>query len=176
MDEQRAFDQGLKEENTLITDLTTCARLSHNKALRLIKLSKSTAYYRNKPRPRPAPKPVLQAVPAPTAPGVEPTPEPWQGKEPAVSSVRQALAEHERQFIVDAITAYPQLSVSGVFNMLFNKGIYRASLRTWWRVAKQHKLLHKDRVSALSPGNDHQRHGLSRGWKQHSLVRWCVGM
>lgn len=159
MDEQRAFDQGLKEENTLITDLTTCARLSHNKALRLIKLSKSTAYYRNKPRPCPAPKPVLQAVPAPTAPGVElaapgvePTPEPWQGKEPAVSSVRQALAEHERQFIVDAITAYPQLSVSGVFNMLFNKGIYRASLRTWWRVAKQHKLLHKDRVSALSPG------------------------
>ncbi|WP_232508454.1 hypothetical protein [Corynebacterium glutamicum] len=87
MDEQRAFDQGLKEENTLITDLTTCARLSHNKALRLIKLSKSTAYYRNKPRPCPAPKPVLQAVPAPTAPGVElaapgvePTPEPWQGR------------------------------------------------------------------------------------------------
>lgn len=126
MNEQRAFDQGLKEENTLITDLTTCARLSHNKALRLIKLSKSTAYYRNKPRPRPAPKPVLQAVPAPTAPGVElaapgvePTPEPWQGKEPAVSSVRQALAEHERQFIVDAITAYPQLSVRGV-------------ARKWW--------------------------------------------
>ncbi|MFW8622820.1 hypothetical protein ACOI1A_02530, partial [Corynebacterium glutamicum] len=54
MDEQRAFDQGFKEENTLITDLTTCARLSHNKALRLIKLSKSTAYYRNKPRPCPA--------------------------------------------------------------------------------------------------------------------------
>lgn len=159
MDEQHAFDQGLKEENTVITDLTTRAQLSYNKALQLIKLSKSTAYYRNTPRPRPAPKPVLQAVPAPAAPGVElaalgvePTPEPWQDPAPAaVSSVRQALAEHERQFIVDAITAYPQLSVHGVFHMLFNKGIYRASLRTWWRVAKQHKLLSKDRLSALSP-------------------------
>lgn len=65
--------------------------------------------------------------------------------------MRQALSPDDRRFIVDAITTYPQLSVYGVFHMLFNKGIYRASLRTWWRVAKQHKLLHKDRVNSLSP-------------------------
>jgi len=108
-------------DNALIADLVA-AGVSKTAALHLIGLSKSTAHYRTHPRPK----------------ATNPTPHTKRGR-------FQRLSAAEVDEIGRVLDAHPHHGVDAVFYLLLNQGTYRASLSSWYRIARRTGRLMKQR-------------------------------
>ncbi|OHO28130.1 hypothetical protein HMPREF2656_02845 [Corynebacterium sp. HMSC034B08] len=112
-EQQHLYDQGQQEEETLINQLVSIG-YSKTKAMGIIGVSRSRVFYQAKPRPRVA--------------------EPVAYENRRISRLADTTVER----ILELLDANPHSGVDQVFYAALNNGIYLASLRSFYRVAKAH--------------------------------------